>query len=108
MPLSSNQVIDRFLLRPLSTWLVPLFYGDTNLQQYWHPLLLLSISSPISITLALFSTMAVEFLNGVSVLSKAKSFSSATRIVAETYQILKSIIRKKYGKNATNVGDEGG
>jgi len=39
---------------------------------------------------------------------KAKSFSSATRMVAETYQILKSIIRKKYGKDATNVGDEGG
>jgi len=39
---------------------------------------------------------------------KAKSFSDGTRIVAETYHALKKIIQKKYGKNATNVGDEGG
>jgi len=39
---------------------------------------------------------------------KAKTFSSATRIVAETYHALKTIIQQKYGKNATNVGDEGG
>lgn len=39
---------------------------------------------------------------------KAKSFSEGTRMVAETYHELKIIIQKKYGKNATNVGDEGG
>jgi len=39
---------------------------------------------------------------------KAKSFSEATRIVSETYHELKSVLQKKYGKNATNVGDEGG
>ncbi|MCA9477768.1 MAG: phosphopyruvate hydratase [Nanoarchaeota archaeon] len=39
---------------------------------------------------------------------KAKSFSQATQIVSETYHILKGIIVKKYGKNAANVGDEGG
>lgn len=39
---------------------------------------------------------------------KAKSFSEATQIVSETYHQLKSTIQKKYGKNATNVGDEGG
>lgn len=39
---------------------------------------------------------------------KAKSFSHATQMVAETYHVLKNIIVKKYGKNAANVGDEGG
>ncbi|MFW5852737.1 MAG: phosphopyruvate hydratase [Nanoarchaeota archaeon] len=39
---------------------------------------------------------------------KARSFSEATRMVVETYHELKSIIKKKYGTSATNVGDEGG
>ncbi|MBR9690249.1 phosphopyruvate hydratase [Candidatus Woesearchaeota archaeon] len=39
---------------------------------------------------------------------KAKSFFDATRMVSETYHALKSIISKKYGKTAVNVGDEGG
>ena len=39
---------------------------------------------------------------------KAKSFSDGVRIVAETYHHLKKTIQKRYGKNATNVGDEGG
>jgi enolase len=39
---------------------------------------------------------------------KAKSFAHATQMVAETYHELKKTIAKKYGKNATNVGDEGG
>jgi len=39
---------------------------------------------------------------------KAKSFSDATRSVAETYHTLRGILQRKYGKNAVNVGDEGG
>ena len=39
---------------------------------------------------------------------KAKNFSEATRMVSETYQNLKALIEKKYGKSATAVGDEGG
>ncbi len=39
---------------------------------------------------------------------KAKSFSDGVRIVSETYHSLKALIQKRYGKNATNVGDEGG
>lgn len=38
----------------------------------------------------------------------AQSFAQATQMIAETYHTLKHIIEKKYGKNATNVGDEGG
>ncbi|MBT3407036.1 phosphopyruvate hydratase [Candidatus Woesearchaeota archaeon] len=38
----------------------------------------------------------------------AKSFSEATKMASETYHLLKDIIKKKYGQNATNVGDEGG
>lgn len=38
----------------------------------------------------------------------AKSSTQATRMVAETYHALKSILNKKYGSQATNVGDEGG
>lgn len=38
----------------------------------------------------------------------ARSFADATRMVSETYHTLKKIIDDKYGRNATNVGDEGG
>jgi len=40
--------------------------------------------------------------------SGASTFSEAMRMGAETYQCLKSVIKKKYGQDATNVGDEGG
>ncbi|MFH1917057.1 MAG: phosphopyruvate hydratase [Nanoarchaeota archaeon] len=38
----------------------------------------------------------------------ARSFSEGTRLVAETYHMLKGVIKEKYGVSATNVGDEGG
>jgi len=38
----------------------------------------------------------------------SKTFSEGVRAVVETYHVLKGLIRKKYGKNTTNVGDEGG
>ncbi|XP_022090048.1 enolase-like [Acanthaster planci] len=38
----------------------------------------------------------------------ASSFKEAMRIGAEIYQNLKAVIKKKYGQDATNVGDEGG
>lgn len=38
----------------------------------------------------------------------AGSFKDAMRIGAEVYHNLKSVIKKKYGQDATNVGDEGG
>lgn len=39
---------------------------------------------------------------------KAKNFGQATQMVSETYHVLKDVIKQKYGKPATNVGDEGG
>lgn len=39
---------------------------------------------------------------------KAKSFSEGIRMVSEIYHVLKKNIHKKYGKGATNLGDEGG
>lgn len=39
---------------------------------------------------------------------KTKRFKDALRIGSEVYHTLKKVIEKKYGKNATNVGDEGG
>lgn len=39
---------------------------------------------------------------------REKLFSENLRIGVEIYQKLKEIIRKKYGKMATNLGDEGG
>jgi len=50
----------------------------------------------------------LEFQEFMIVPIGAKSFSEATQMISETYHILKKIIEKKYGKNATNVGDEGG
>ncbi|MFH2111956.1 MAG: phosphopyruvate hydratase [Candidatus Bathyarchaeota archaeon] len=38
----------------------------------------------------------------------ASSFTEALRMGAEIYQTLKARLLKKYGKNAINVGDEGG
>ncbi|XP_040181876.1 alpha-enolase isoform X2 [Rana temporaria] len=38
----------------------------------------------------------------------ASSFKEAMRIGAEVYHSLKSVIKEKYGQDATNVGDEGG
>jgi len=38
----------------------------------------------------------------------ATSFKEAMRLGAETYHSLQQILKKKYGKSATNVGDEGG
>lgn len=38
----------------------------------------------------------------------ASSFTEAMKMGAETYQHLKKVIKKKYGLDATSVGDEGG
>ncbi len=38
----------------------------------------------------------------------AKSFSDALRYGTEVYHALKTVLKEKYGPNATNVGDEGG
>merc|ERR1719224_62080 len=38
----------------------------------------------------------------------ASSFREAMQIGAEVYHSLKSVVKKKYGQDATNVGDEGG
>jgi len=38
----------------------------------------------------------------------ATSFTEAMRMGAETYHVLKGLIKDKYGQDATNVGDEGG
>merc|ERR1719160_1094655 len=38
----------------------------------------------------------------------ATSFKEAMRIGAEVYHTLKTVIKKKYGQDACNVGDEGG
>jgi enolase len=38
----------------------------------------------------------------------ASSFSQAMQMGSEVYHHLKKVIKKKYGQDATNVGDEGG
>jgi enolase len=38
----------------------------------------------------------------------ASSFTEAMKMGSETYHILKKVISKKFGKDAVNVGDEGG
>merc|ERR1719420_1857936 len=38
----------------------------------------------------------------------AKSFKEALQVGAEVYHNLKKCVNKKYGQDATNVGDEGG
>jgi enolase len=38
----------------------------------------------------------------------AKDFAEGTRMTAEVYHTLKKLVEEKYGKGATNVGDEGG
>merc|ERR1719352_617612 len=38
----------------------------------------------------------------------AKTFTEAMKMGSEVYHNLKSVIKKKYGQDACNVGDEGG
>ena len=38
----------------------------------------------------------------------AASFTEAMRMGSETYHALKSLLKKEYGQDSTNVGDEGG
>lgn len=38
----------------------------------------------------------------------ASTFKEAMRMGAEVYHNLRSVIKSKYGQDATNVGDEGG
>lgn len=38
----------------------------------------------------------------------AKDFTEAMKMGSEVYHNLKSVIKKKYGQDACNVGDEGG
>lgn len=38
----------------------------------------------------------------------AQSFSEAMRMGCETYSALKTVLKKKYGQDSVNVGDEGG
>lgn len=38
----------------------------------------------------------------------ASSFGEALQIGCEVYHTLKKVIQKKYGQDATSVGDEGG
>ena len=40
--------------------------------------------------------------------SKVRNFSEAVKSLSEVYHELKSVIHSKYGRMATNVGDEGG
>jgi len=42
------------------------------------------------------------------IVPRVKTFAEALRMGSETYQVLKKVIEKKYGKLAANVGDEGG
>ena len=42
------------------------------------------------------------------IIPSAKTFREKLRIGSEVYQELKEILKKKYGKHAVNVGDEGG
>jgi len=51
---------------------------------------------------------SLDFQEHMVVPLGAKSVSEAIRMGAEVYQTLKSILLKKYGRTAVNVGDEGG
>ena len=51
---------------------------------------------------------ALAFQEFMLVASGAQDFEEAMQMGTETYHILKKLIQKKYGIDATNVGDEGG
>lgn len=51
---------------------------------------------------------ALEFQEFMIMPVGADSFGDAVKICAETYHNLKKVIVENYGKNASNVGDEGG
>lgn len=51
---------------------------------------------------------ALAFQEFMILPTEAKTFDEAMQVGTETYHALKSVIKKKYGIDATNVGDEGG
>jgi enolase len=51
---------------------------------------------------------ALDFQEFMIVPTGAKTFREALRMGAETYHVLKGIIKDKYGLSSVNVGDEGG
>uniref|UniRef100_A0A665VNT7 phosphopyruvate hydratase n=1 Tax=Echeneis naucrates TaxID=173247 RepID=A0A665VNT7_ECHNA len=76
---------------------------------------------PVPVTLFLLPLPAFNVINGGSHAGNklamqefmilpigASTFKEAMRIGAEVYHNLKNVIKKKYGQDATNVGDEGG
>jgi enolase len=50
----------------------------------------------------------LDFQEFMIVPSGAETFREALRMGSETYHVLKKQLRRKYGENAINVGDEGG
>jgi enolase len=50
----------------------------------------------------------LDFQEYMIIPSGAESFTEAMQIGAETYAALKSLLKKKFGPDAINVGDEGG
>ncbi|KAH7289037.1 hypothetical protein KP509_31G055000 [Ceratopteris richardii] len=52
--------------------------------------------------------LAMQVLEFMILPTGASSFSEAMKMGSEVYHNLKSVIKKKYGQDATNVGDEGG
>jgi enolase len=86
-----------------------------ELYQYVHSLLPTKTNSKISLPRPFFNVINGGMHAGNSlpfqefmISPQAKTFREALRIGAEVYHTLKGIIAKKYGKLATNVGDEGG
>ena len=51
---------------------------------------------------------ALDFQEFMIMPTGADSFAEAVRMCAETYQSLKKVVAEKYGKDAVNIGDEGG
>ncbi|MBN1792061.1 phosphopyruvate hydratase [Candidatus Woesearchaeota archaeon] len=51
---------------------------------------------------------SLKFQEFMIIPRRVSSFAEATRSIAETYHVLKELIRERYGGTATAVGDEGG
>lgn len=51
---------------------------------------------------------SLEFQEFMIIPSGAKTFSEAIQMGAETYASLKQLLLKRFGRNAINIGDEGG
>ncbi|CAM0135287.1 phosphopyruvate hydratase [Umbelopsis sp. WA50703] len=132
LPVTDQKAIDQFLLKldgtenksklganailGVSLAVAKAGAGDKGIPLYAHIADLANSKQPFVLPVPAFNVInggshagnKLAFQEFMILPTGASSFSEAMKMGSETYHALKSVIKKKYGLDATNVGDEGG